>query len=66
MDQEIDIYAIAAILVNCAVLYLIISAATRANTRAKYERVQMELLAKFARAQGVSDEEIKATFAAIK
>ncbi|GGB14525.1 hypothetical protein [Puia dinghuensis] len=66
MDQEIIFYAIGAILINCAVLYLIITAATRANLRAKYEWAQMELLAKIARAQGVSEEEIRKTFDAIK
>jgi hypothetical protein len=65
MNEEILIYAIVGIIVNCAILYIIIAAATRANTRAKYEWVQAELLAKIARAQGVSEEEIKATFAAI-
>jgi chromosome segregation and condensation protein ScpB len=55
-----------AVIVNALILYIIISAATRAGKRAQYEWAQMELLAKIARAQGVSEEEIRAISGAIK
>ena len=55
-----------ALVVQAVVLFIVINLATKADKRAKYEWAQMELLAKIARAQGVREEEIKATFDAIR
>jgi len=62
MDSSLVIVALAGIAINAVILYLVISAATKASERAKYEWVQMELLAKIAKAQGVPEHEIKETF----
>lgn len=51
--------------VQILALYLIIAFATKADKRAKYEWVQMELLAKIARAQGVPEEEIRETLQSV-
>lgn len=51
---------------NLVILYLIIAAATQSKKRALYAWAQLELLAKIARAQGVPEDEIRATFDAIK
>jgi hypothetical protein len=49
---------------NLLLLYLIIGAATKAHKRALYEWAQLDLLSKIAKAQGVPDEDISATFEA--
>lgn len=67
MDTTETLLAIAAIeIINCLVLYFIISSATNADKRAKYDWAQMELLAKIARVQGVPEEEIAAIVGALK
>lgn len=48
-----------AFIVQAVVLYLVINFATKADRRAKYEWVQMDLLIKIAKIQGVSEEEIQ-------
>lgn len=60
------IVGVIALIVNSLVLYIIISAATQASKRAKYDWAQMELLAKIARAQGVPESEIKAIADGVK
>lgn len=61
-----DLYVIAgvAIFFNALILYVVINSATKASKRALYEWVQMDLLAKIAKAQGVTQEEINRTFEA--
>jgi hypothetical protein len=68
MDISDNIFAVIAIaaIVNALVLYLVISIATKADKRAKYEWAQLELTAKIARLQGVPPEEIEAIFDKIK
>jgi hypothetical protein len=51
-------------LIQCAVLYLVINFATKADRRAKYEWAQMDLLGKIALRQGVSAGEITKTYQA--
>jgi hypothetical protein len=65
MDQNLLLLVSGAIILNCIILYLVISFATKADRRARYEWAQLELLSKIARAQGVPEEEIVATFKAI-
>lgn len=65
MEQGTLIMLAACAIANLLILYLIINAATKANIRAKYEKAQLELLAKIARAQGVSEDEIQASIDAI-
>lgn len=63
MDQQQLLFAFAgALLVNSLILYVIISSATRAEKRAKYEWAQLQLLAKIAMIQGVKQEEITEVF----
>jgi hypothetical protein len=68
MDISDNIFAIIAVaaIVNALLLYVIISIATKADRRAKYEWAQLELTAKIARLQGVPQEEIQAIFDRIK
>jgi hypothetical protein len=65
-NNELLFIAVAALIFNALILYVVISAATKASKRARYEWAQMELLAKIARAQGVPEAEIKAIAGAIK
>jgi hypothetical protein len=53
-----------AFVVNLSVLYLVIAGATKSHKRALYEWAQLDLLAKIAKKQGVSDEDIHSTFRA--
>jgi hypothetical protein len=64
-DQMI-IAAIIAVVVHSVILYLVINFATKADKRTLYEWAQLELLAKIAKAQGVPEQEIQATFQAMK
>ena len=66
MDQGTLFMLAGAGIANLLIMYLIINAATKATIRTKYEWAQLDLLAKIARAQGVPEEEIAATFEAIK
>jgi len=66
IEDNLAIVVIVGFLLNALVLFLIINVATKADKRAKYEWAQMELLGKIAKAQGVPEAEIKATFEAIK
>ena len=66
IEDHLGIVIIMGFLLNSLVLFLIVNVATKADKRAKYEWAQMELLGKIARAQGVAEHEIKATFEAIK
>jgi hypothetical protein len=62
--DDLQFYSIVGVVVSFCVLYLVIAAATRSKKRALYAWVQMELLAKIARAQGVDPAEIDATLQA--
>jgi chromosome segregation and condensation protein ScpB len=66
MEQGTLFLLTAAAIANLLILYLIINAATKATLRAKYDRAQMELLAKIARAQGVPMDEVQETLDKIK
>ena len=66
IQDHLALVLVVGIVGNGLILYVIINAATRATTRAKYEWAQLELLGKMAKAQGVPEEEIKAIFTAIK
>ncbi len=63
LDQNELFFALAfAGVFHSLVLYVIISYATRADKRAKYDFAQMDLLGKIAKQQGVPDEEIQKTY----
>lgn len=60
--NDLLFYSIVGVVVFFTILFLIIAAATRSKKRALYDWAQLELLAKIAKAQGVPQEEIDATF----
>ena len=64
MNNDLLLFGIAAIVINSAILYLIIAAASRSTLRAKYEWAQLEMLIKIAKAHGVPEEEISGTMRA--
>jgi alkylhydroperoxidase/carboxymuconolactone decarboxylase family protein YurZ len=51
--------AILAEVINLAILYILIAAATKSKKRALYDWAQTELLVKIARQQGVPEKEIE-------
>jgi hypothetical protein len=65
-SDQLIIGAAIGLIVQSVVLYIVISIATKAEKRAGYAWAQLELIAKIAKAQGVPQEEITATFDAIK
>ncbi len=64
--DDLQFYSIVGVVVFFGILFLIIAAATRSKKRVLYSWAQLELIAKIARAQGVPEEDIKATFDAIR
>lgn len=56
---ELTLIVAAAEVVNCLVLYLIISSATNTERRSRYDLAAVLFLAKIARAQGVPEDQIK-------
>ena len=62
IDSSIVFTSIIALLINALILYIVIAAATQSRKRALYDGPSLELLAKIAEAQGVSQEEIADTF----
>lgn len=65
-SSEIFAYAVAAVVVNAIILYVVINAATKATRRAKYEGATQELLARIAKQLGVPPEEVEVIFDKIK
>jgi predicted solute-binding protein len=61
-SSEIFAYAVAAVVINALILYVVINAATKATRRAKYEGATQELLGRIAKQLGVPEEDVKRTF----
>jgi len=66
IEDHLVLVVLTAAIFQILALYLIINIATKTDRRAKYEWAQLDLLGKMARAQGVPEKEIEATFQAIK
>lgn len=64
LQDNLGMILIGAGILQIIILYLVISWATKADKRAKYEWAQLELIAKMARVQGVPQDEIESTFKA--
>lgn len=62
IDSSVIVISVIALLINALILYIVIAAATQSRKRALYDWASLELLAKIAKAQGVSQEEIADTF----
>jgi hypothetical protein len=58
MSIELIIALIGGILLQAAFLYLIISAATKAEKRARYDWAQTQFLAYIARQQGMPEDQV--------